>query len=198
MRFYLLLLALITLSCSTVKKTMPVAQSNSQQQYWTALQSLCGKAYEGAVVEAPANDTAFRNKTLVMHVRSCDDKIIRIPFFAGSDRSRTWLLTRDDNGLMLKHDHRHPDGTADSVTQYGGRTANSGSATLQVFAADQQTVNILPAAVGNVWWIEVVPGSYMTYNLRRVGTDRLFIVRFDLTKEVPAPAAPWGWGKPGL
>ncbi|MFM9948009.1 MAG: hypothetical protein ACKV1O_08735 [Saprospiraceae bacterium] len=44
-----------------------------------------------------------------------------------------------------------------------------------------------------MWWIDLVPGKYFTYNLRRVNTDRLFTVRFDLEKPIPAPGKPWGW-----
>jgi hypothetical protein len=111
----------------------------------------------------------------------------------GDDRSRTWVLTRDENELIkLKHDHRHADGSEDEVTQYGGLATNSGSATTQFFPADQFTADLLPAAVGNVWWITVDETSF-TYNLRRLGADTHFAVRFDLTKPIETPAAPWGW-----
>jgi hypothetical protein len=111
----------------------------------------------------------------------------------GNDLSRTWVVTKTPNGLLLKHDHRHPDGSQDSITRYGGHTTNSGFATMQFFPADQETTNLLPATGGNVWWIEIVAGKYFTYNLRRIGADRLFSIRFDLTKTVAPPDAPWGW-----
>ena len=76
---------------------------------------------------------------------------------------------------------------------YGGQTTNSGMANLQMFPADQETTNILPAAATNVWWVELVPGKYFTYNLRRMGTDRLFSIRFDLSTAIDIPEAPWGW-----
>jgi hypothetical protein len=46
--------------------------------------------------------------------------------------------------------------------------------------------------LGNVWWITVDENSF-TYNLRRIGSDRLFTVKFDLTKPVDLPPSPWGW-----
>ncbi|MBL7749316.1 MAG: hypothetical protein JNM19_17890, partial [Chitinophagaceae bacterium] len=150
-------------------------------------------AYQGTVVAAPATDTTFKGKKLIMHVRSCDSGLIRIPFFAGENRSRTWVFSKTKTAITLKHDHRHQDGSEDSVTQYGGHTANSGMETLQMFPADQFTTNLLPAAATNVWWVEIVPGKYFTYNLRRMGTDRLFSIRFDLSAPVPLPGAPWGW-----
>ena len=161
--------------------------------FWENLQKHCGKSFEGQITEGAANDD-FRGKKLVMHVRSCEDGRIRIPFFVGDDKSRTWVLTYDktDSRIQLKHDHRHQDGSEDKVTQYGGKTNNTGLANIQFFAADQQTADLIPYASNNVWWI-TLDGSTFTYNLRRIGSDRLFSVCFDLTKPVETPAAPWGW-----
>jgi hypothetical protein len=169
------------------------ARDTTQEVFWSELQKLLGKAYEGTVVSAPANDTAFSGKRLLMHVLSGDDSIINIPFFVGTDSSRTWVFTKDECGILLKHDHRHADGTPDDLTMYGGKTQNFGSALRQIFPADQETAEMLPGAITNVWWIDLVPGEYFVYNLRRVNTDRLFSVRFDLTKEVETPGKPWGW-----
>ena len=128
-----------------------------------------------------------------MHVRSCEEGRLRIPFFVGDDLSRTWVLTRDEQLLIqLKHDHRHADGSEDAVTQYGGKATNTGSSSTQFFPADSFTAGLLPAAVGNVWWITVDETSF-TYNLRRLGSATLFSVRFDLTKPIDIPPAPWGW-----
>ncbi len=161
--------------------------------FWTELQKLCGKSFGGTLVSAPENDTNFKGKDLVMHVRACDKNRVRIPFFVGDDRSRTWVLTRKKDRILLKHDHRQKDGTPDEITMYGGWSSNVGMTTRQMFPADQETVSILPAAATNVWWIDLVPGESYTYNLRRMGTDRFFSIKFDLTKEVETPEAPWGW-----
>ncbi len=161
--------------------------------FWTELQKLCGKAYAGTVAAAPVDDVTFKDKELVMHVRACEKNQIRIPFFVGADKSRTWVLTRKKERIMLKHDHRHEDGTPDKVTMYGGWTTNGGMPTRQMFPADQETVDVLPAAASNVWWIELVPGEYFTYNLRRMGSERFFSIKFDLKKEIKTPEAPWGW-----
>ena len=163
--------------------------------FFNSLQKLCGKAFAGVVAAAPAEDTTFKNKELIMHVRACEKDRIQIPFFVGADKSRTWVLTKKNNRILLKHDHRHEDGSFDKITNYGGLTVNAGSATNQIFPADQETVAILPAAFGNVWWIEIIDGKHFTYNLRRIGTERYFSIKFDLSKEVPAPSAPWGWNK---
>ncbi len=161
--------------------------------FWTELQKVCGKAYTGTLTSAPENDADFKGKELVMHIRACEKNRVRIPFFVGTDKSRTWVLTKKKDRLLLKHDHRHEDGIPDKITMYGGWTTNDGMPTRQMFPADQETVDILPAAASNVWWIELVPGEYFTYNLRRMGTERFFSIKFDLTKEIKTPEAPWGW-----
>ena len=161
------------------------------QKFWEILSSHCGKSYEGKLM-SPDSDPRFAGQ-LVMHVRSCEEGRLRIPFFVGDDLSRTWVLTMDEQQLIqLKHDHRHADGSEDAVTQYGGKATNTGSSSTQFFPADSFTAAMLPAAVGNVWFITVDETSF-TYNLRRLGSATLFSVRFDLTKPIDTPPAPWGW-----
>jgi tetratricopeptide (TPR) repeat protein len=161
--------------------------------FWTELEKLCGRAFGGVVENAPADDTTFKGKELVMHVRSCEKDRIRIPFFVGADKSRTWVLTRKNDRITLKHDHRHEDGTPDKTTMYGGFTTSGGTANRQMFSADQETADLIPAAAANVWWIDLTAGEFFSYNLRRIGTERFFSIKFDLKKEIPAPSAPWGW-----
>lgn len=166
-------------------------QKSGAQQFFDKLKKHCGNAYEGKVTAGAGND-AFSTNRLVMHVRSCEDNRIRIPFFVGDDKSRTWVLTLENDAILLKHDHRHEDGSEDKVTQYGGWSTNSGADSIQMFPADRFTANLIPYAAFNVWWITVNDTSF-TYNLRRIGSDRLFTVTFDLTKKVEVPSAPWGW-----
>lgn len=160
--------------------------------FWNELRKLCGKAYAGTVAAAPADDTTFKDKALVMHVRSCQKDHIRIPFSVGDNRSRTWVLTRKKDRIELRHDHRHEDGKPDAVTMYGGWTTNQGLPTRQMFPADDQTFKVIPAAAPNVWWIELTP-EFFSYNLRRMGSERYFSIKFDLKNPIAAPAAPWGW-----
>lgn len=171
--------------------SLTFAQTSPAETFWKELQTHCGKSYEGKVLNAPANDQ-FRNNRLVMHVRACEDDQIRIPFFVGEDRSRTWMLTWRDGKIELKHDHRLEDGSDDDVTMYGGTASNTGLATIQVFPADPFTAELLPAAATNVWWI-TLDDQVFTYNLKRIGSDRVFTVEFDLNNAVATPEAPWGW-----
>ncbi|MDZ7808172.1 MAG: hypothetical protein U5K71_13810 [Gracilimonas sp.] len=62
-----------------------------------------------------------------------------------------------------------------------------------MFPADQETADLIPAAASNIWWIEVVPDEYFTYNLRRIGTDRYFSIRFNFEDETEIPPPAWGW-----
>jgi hypothetical protein len=169
---------------------------SGSDQFWNQLEKHCGKAYEGQLMTPSENDP-FAGKKLIIHFISCDESehVIKIPFHVGEDRSRTWVLKKTGNGLIqLKHDHRHEDGSEDEVTQYGGTTSNTGLPHLQMFPADQETANRIPYASHNVWWF-TVDEQFLTYNLRRIGSDRLFTVRFDLTKSIDQPEAPWGWNK---
>lgn len=160
--------------------------------FWEALQPLCGKAFEGALIRGTEpTDAAIGEERLVMHVRECSEKEIRIPFHVGKNRSRTWVLTRTTEGVRLKHDHRHEDGSEDEVTQYGGDTTSSEGLSLD-FPADGYTARMLPAAATNIWTMSIVPGERFTYQLRREEQGRYFTVEFDLAREIEPPPAPWG------
>jgi hypothetical protein len=174
-----------------ISLSLQAQKDSPAEEFWNNLQSHCGKAYEG-ILELPREDEAFGGKKLVMHVRYCSDTVIKIPFYVGEDRSRTWILTYKNNRISLQHDHRHQDGTEDEINFYGGTATNTGKADIQFFPADEHTQLMIPAAATNVWWITLDESTF-TYNLRRLGTDRVFRVVMDITSAIPAPEAPWGW-----
>ena len=187
MRIGVVLAVGLTGACAAVETVTPA------DMFWERLSALCGVAASGTVIEAPADDTTFANRQLVMHVRHCEDSVIRIPFHVGENRSRTWVLSRTaDGGVRLKHDHRHEDGAEDSVTQYGGDARTPIDSASVEFPADSFTVALIPAAATNVWTIEVEPRRQFVYALRREGTNRRFRIEFDLTQSLPAPSPPWG------
>lgn len=170
------------------------ASAGDADDWWRALQSLCGNAYAGTLIRAPENDDTFRDKRVVMHVRDCSATRVRIPLVVDDDRSRTWVFTRTPAGIELRHDHRHADGTPDAVTMYGGTTSNAGSAETQMFPADAHTRDVIPGSgLRSAWLVEIHPDARFVYAANRVGTDRGFQVDFDLARPVPAPEAPWGW-----
>jgi hypothetical protein len=184
-----LILLLITLAgCGTAD----VARPHPADPFWAALQPLCDKAFEGRVVEGTEpSDAAMREQRLVMHVRSCSADEIRIPFHVGENRSRTWVLTRTADGVRLKHDHRHEDGTPDRVTQYGGDTRSMVNPTSLDFFADAYTAELIPAATTNIWTMAIDPGETFVYALRREAQGRRFRVEFDLARPIAAPPPPW-------
>lgn len=158
-----------------------------QDAFFANLKALCGQRFEGRVVTTDAADADFARSRLLMHVRDCSADEVRIPFWVGENRSRTWVVTRTPSGLRLKHDHRHEDGTEDELSQYGGDTVNAGTATRQEFPVDQFSKDLFTrrnATVSNtnVWAVEVRPEQIFAYELRR--PNRHLRVEFDLTRPV--------------
>jgi hypothetical protein len=172
--------------------TVTAQPETGLQQFWKQLEKHCGKSYEGIITAGGKEGDGFTGQKLVMQVLDCKTGVIKIPFYVGENKSRTWILTKQDDRLSLKHDHRHKDGSPDSITYYGGTASNSGAAGMQVFPADQETCSLLPYACGNVWWVTINEQTF-TYNLRRIGSDRLFTVSFNLEKPVIFNDRPWGW-----
>jgi hypothetical protein len=167
-------------------------------QFLARVAQHCGQAFAGRVVvnRPPAADDPFAGKSLVMHVRECNGSELKIPFHVGGDHSRTWVLARTAEGLRLKHDHRHEDGSADPVTMYGGDTTTPGTETRQEFPVDAESIAMferegLAASRTNTWAMEIEPGQRFLYELARPG-GRLFQVEFDLSAPVETPPAPWG------
>ena len=123
------------------------------------------------------------------------DAVLRVPFHVGEDRSRTWVITRlPEDGLRLKHDHRHEDGSEDVLTQYGGDTEGAAGPVRADFPADAESQALferegIPVSMANVWSITLSEDSFI-YALDR--PNRHFAVEFDLTEPVETPPAPWG------
>ena len=190
--------ALILLSAACGSQVPPAQASRAPAaEFLAAITGMCGKAFGGKVVanEPAAPNDPFVGQPLIMHVRTCDSPgELRVPFHVGEDRSRTWVLTLVGDRLRLKHDHRHKDGTADVVTQYGGVSSSAGTATRQEFPVDEFSKAMFTRenrAVSNtnVWAMEVHAGRMFAYELARPG--RKFRVEFDLSTPVAAPPAPW-------
>lgn len=140
--------------------------------FFQNLRMLCGQRFEGATEFPDDPKHPLAGKKLTITFESCSDREIRVPLHAGEDKSRTWIVTLTGDRLLLKHDHRHPDGTPDKVTMYGG-WASEGDALRQRFAADEETAKLIPEAATNVWTIEMdAPRERVTYALERNGQPR--------------------------
>jgi hypothetical protein len=190
--------ALLFAACSQPTVETAEADADPQIVFMENLSALCGQAFAGRLVSNDEADADIAAEPLVMHVASCAPDQIRILFHVGEDRSRTWVISDTGTGLLLKHDHRHEDGSEDAVTQYGGDTAEPGSATRQEFPVDAESITLferegLAASVTNIWAVEV-DDSIFAYELRRPEgeNERFFRVEFDLTEPVELPPPAWG------
>ncbi len=176
---HLLVTLTIVLSCGSTQ--LALGQSQSQTAFFAEIKKLCGKSFEGTT-EFPQNaDHPLVGRNLLITVGPCADKEIRIPFQVADDKSRTWILTLDEKGLLFKHDHRHADGTPDEVTMYGGWATADGSSQRQQFPADSDTKKLIPEAATNVWTIEIGGAKQeLVYSLERHAQPRYRAV-FKLT-----------------
>ena len=150
---------------------------DARDQFFDNLVRLCGARFEGASTFPADSSDSFAGKLLVAEIATCSDLEVRVPFSVGEDRSRTWLFRRDKAGLQLKHDHRHADGTPDSLTMYGGMAGMDGTSLVQSFAADAYTAALIPAAATNVWTVSLSADSLqLTYHLERNAKPRFSAV----------------------
>ncbi|MFT5210312.1 MAG: hypothetical protein ACI9CE_002037 [Flavobacterium sp.] len=168
----LIVLALVILAA--------VAPARAEQQahlFFDQLASLCGSQYVGEMTFPTEGQDSFKGKELMAYIKQCDGEQIRIPFAVGDDTSRTWVFTKTEKGVKLKHDHRHADGSVDEVSNYGGDSNSSGSVLSQSFPADEFTQALIPAASTNVWSITLSSDhKKMIYHLKRHDTPRFTAV----------------------
>lgn len=173
----------------------PSVNQNAAAQFFNSIRSYCGMAFEGRVVSDDPEDAALRRERLVLDIRRCNPREIRMPFIQGANRSRTWVLSRKGGGLELKHDHRARNGRPEAMTMYGGDTVDGGTPERQEFPADNYSSELFfqrgrPESAQNIWAMEVVPGRLIAYELRRTG--RFLRIEFDVRRPIgPQPAA-WG------
>jgi hypothetical protein len=194
---------MLLVACADARTDDPPAETgaagatvtDAQQEWWDRIQALCGQAFSARMSQYDTELVAgWLDRDVIMHVRECGPDEIRIPLHVGENRSRTWVLTRTGTGIRLKHDHRYPDGTEETMSQYGGHTVDEGTAYRQEFPAGNfsralfEEQGHLPG-LDNVWAMEVHPGERFSYSLTRHNRD--FGADFDLTRPVDAPPPPW-------
>ncbi len=180
MRKLVILLALALSGC--VSTPDPAALTD---QFFQRMSTLCGKSFAGKMSAGNESDASFATADLQAHTRECSPREIRIAFDVGEDRSRTWIITRTQSGLRLKHQHMLKDGIEDPVSQYGGDTSAAGTTARQEFPVDAFSKAMFTkegrtVSNTNRWAFEIEPGQDLVYELSRA--QRLFRVSFDLTK----------------
>ncbi len=186
-----LLLALFLISCGerTEQEQQPF------EAFFANLSEHCGNAYPGGLTLEPEGDEMLSgDELLIVHFRECADDQLKLPFHIELDddewnRSRTWIYTKHNDGLELRHDHRMPDGSEDNVTMYGGYSVEGGTAMRQEFKSVPRSEEM-----GHFrgWRIEIEPGERYTYGTIR-DTTWSWRVDFDLSEPMDeTPPAPWG------
>ncbi len=183
MRNWALILPVALSACATT----PAPEKRAADHFFASFSALCGKSFAGKMAAGDASDIDFAKAELRAHVSVCEPDKIEIKFDVGEDRSRTWIISKTDSGLRLKHRHMLEDGTEDPVSQYGGDTAEVGSATRQTFPVDEFSKAMFTrdgrtVSNTNIWGFEISPSVSFTYELSR--PNRLFRVEFDLTKSL--------------
>lgn len=169
-----LLAALLISGCEKSETSSEVeAKQEQQMAFFDQLAQLCDETFNGETVFPNDPRHEMHGSNLKMHVKECGEKEIQIPFYVDDDSSRTWILRKTDNGLQLKHDHRHNDGTASEETNYGGYANSEGNENRQFFEADSFTVELIPEASTNVWMMEIdQENNNFIYYLEREGSPR--------------------------
>jgi len=158
-----------------------ISDEPTHQQFFDNLKSLCGNSFSGEVVHPETPPPGFTDQ-LVAHFTVCGQEEMQIPFHVGENESRTWILTMEEDGLLFKHDHRHPDGTPEEMTNYGGWAADNGTELKQRFPADEHTISLRDNLRSHIWKIELSEDmSTYSYSLY-LYEDLYFRADFDLTQ----------------
>jgi hypothetical protein len=164
--------------------------------FFDQLAEHCGNAYPGSLTLEPEGDVMLTGtEMLIVHFRECDENQLYVPFHIELeenedwDRSRTWIFTRHDDGLELRHDHRNRDGSSGEVTMYGGFSVGAGTEMRQEFQSIERSEE---TGIFRGWRIEIVPNDRYTYGTIR-GDEWSWRVDFDLSEPLDEiPPAPWG------
>lgn len=203
MRYAYLMKKIIALSLAALPLTILMgcnAAPTPQDAFTAQLMTLCGQSFTGEVVSDDAADADWRGKTLTVGPVACEVDAFYMPLAVGEDTSRTWGISPSKDSITLKHDHRLKDGSPDPVTQYGGTTAEMGTANRQEFPVDDYSIAMfkregLTASVTNTWAVEIEAGKRFAYELSRPLTEeqraagdtrgRFFRAEFDLATLTP-------------
>jgi hypothetical protein len=187
--YFLFVLAFLFAACGwapqpgqTAEEPEKTELSKEEQGFLDNLSSLCGHSFRGQQTYMQEGRESWAHMDFVMHVTICEDGKVHIPFHLDEDQSRTWMFLAEEGRLRFRHDHRHPDGTPEDQTLYGGYADGTGTEFRQHFPADEYTIELLHDTLGRQW--NVVLSEDMTnfsYQLQ-YGDELVFQADFDLTK----------------
>ncbi len=155
--------------------------SEQEAGFLENLSRLCGKSFRGRETYMAQGRDSWADKDFVMHVVLCEEDRVHIPFHLDEDQSRTWMFLVEGGRLRFRHDHRHPDGSPEDQTLYGGYSDGAGTAFSQHFPADKYTIDLLVDTLDRQW--NVVMDEDLTnfsYQLQYKG-EVVFQADFDLS-----------------
>jgi hypothetical protein len=155
-----------------------IDSQDTYRKFLANLRELCGNSYLGEPIY-PLDDPEhpFYNQPILVSFSVCEENRVFMPLQVGENTSRTWQLSLSDDGLLLKHDHRHEDGTHEELSMYGGWATEEGTEWSQFFPADEETAEMLPEASTNVWNMVIHPDEgIFEYILHRHGNLRFHAV----------------------
>lgn len=167
------------------------AIASNQESFFDAIKSHCGKAFSGSV-EDSSNSTAYNGKKFVLHIRDCSNTQIKMPLHIDDNSSRILILTKSGESIKLEHDHRHPDGSPDALTLYGGYSVDS-TAKVANFPESSESIAITKAHAPNrtypSLWSIILSAEDITYQVVRPG--RTIKSNFKFTDTLSDPPTAW-------
>ena len=181
------LLTTSLLGCSAANQHQPTVALSPAEAFWQQLSLHCGMQYQGVMVSDDEVDADFASANMLARFEQCSASEIRVPFWVGDDKSRTWVFTRQGETIEFRHEHRHSDGSFDEVTGYGGFGESTGVNGQLDFPADEQTKAVfnatgLTVSLVNVWTVESSAEQFV-YQLKR--PNRFFRVEFSSASGTP-------------
>jgi len=163
------------------KVDMEISMASIHDDFFGNFMPICGNSYRGEEVYFDSIMTTWKPDEIIMHVNYCSELQVRISLQKGNDHSGTWILTKHEQGLLFKHDHRYEDGTPHEITNYGGFAIVGGTPLKQVFPAHEYEFAMWPKFSYNEWTLEFnEEKTVFSYSLRKAG-KLLFQVDFDLS-----------------
>lgn len=164
---------LLIISCTGEETdiTPEITPETTQEEFFANMFELCGETFSGEATFPEDESHELVGENLVATIQTCTEEEIQIALAADGDQSRTWVISRTDEGLRLRHDHIDSEGAPSDTTGYGGYATDEGTSTQQYFAADDSTAQMIPEASTNVWMMELNDDRFV-YALERNNEPR--------------------------
>lgn len=155
-------------------------EDSNQQAFVANLARFCGQSFAGRQVFLAEGRQSWADRSMTIHFSLCEEGQINVQFHMDEDHSRTWMFMEEEGRLRFRHDHRHPDGTPEDITLYGGYSDKLGTPFTQNFPADEFTCEQIPTSCNATWTVSISEDlSTYSYQLKNFG-ELLFQADFNL------------------